>query len=281
MSTAQASPHATSPRRPAVPLGLAGTLAIVVAFESYVAAHPADFAEFSASDWRLAKRAVAGESRDAQILCFGDSLLKFGVVPEVIERRTGLATFNLSLMGGQSASSYFLLRRAVEAGARPRVVILDCQDLPSKPCFPDLRGLGLAAHVRSWPELLSLTEAAELAWSARDPSFFGAVVVREILPSFKARREVRSNLGQLVRKGDTSSRRQFRAGTKLVAQPRHAAHGTTAQEQHDDRAGAHERARGAVVARSGHAEISPKVTRAGDRERNGGGLGDPADEPRT
>jgi hypothetical protein len=186
-------------------------LAIVAAFETFLAAHPADFAEFSASDWRLAKRALTEGARDAEVLCFGSSLLKFGLIPELIERRTGLATFNLSLMGGQAASSYFLLRDAIEAGARPRFVLLDCQDLPSKPCFPDVRGLGLAAHVRSWPELLSIAQAAELARSARDPAFFGTVIAREILPSFKARREVRSNLGQLLRKGDTSSRRQFRA----------------------------------------------------------------------
>jgi hypothetical protein len=186
-------------------------LAIVAASEMFLAAHPADFAEFSASDWRLAKRALTGDARDAQVLCFGSSLLKFGLVPELIERRTGLTTFNLSLMGGQAASSYFLLRDALEAGARPAVVLLDCQDLPSKPWLPDVRGLGLEAHVRSWPELLSVAQSAELAWTARDPAFFGTVVARKLLTSFKARREVKSNLGQLLRKGDTSSRRQFRA----------------------------------------------------------------------
>ncbi len=211
-------------------------LAIVAVFETYLAAHPADFAEFSASDWRLAKRALAEGARDAQVLCFGSSLLKFGLVPELIERRTGLATFNLSLMGGQAASSYFLLRDALEAGARPRVVLVDCQDLPSKPCFPSVRGLGLAAHARSWPELLTVAQAAELAWSARNLEFFGTVVARKLLASVNARREVRSNLGQLVRKGDTSSRRQFRAGAELVAQPGYAADGAEAAKPDHDRA---------------------------------------------
>ncbi len=211
MAGGRACPSGDERRPGRWPQGLVGMLAIVAAFESYLAAHPDDFAEFSASDWRLAKRAVSEKARDAQVLCFGDSLLKFGVVPDVIQQRTGLSTFNLSLLGGQSATSYFLLRRALEAGARPRIVLLDCQDLPSKPCFPDVRGLSLAAHVRSWPELLSLREAAELAWSARDSSFFGTVVARKLLTSFKARREVKSGLGQLVRKGDTASRRQFRA----------------------------------------------------------------------
>lgn len=197
--------------RPRVPLGFLGLLAIVAAFESYLAAHDAEFAEFSAADWQLSRWAASREAQGAGILCFGDSLLKFGLLPEIIERRTGLATFNLSALGGQAATSYYMLRRALDAGARPRAILLDCQDLPSKPEFPDVRGLGLAFHIRSWPELLGPAEAAELALSARDGSFFGAVVARKILPSFKARREVRSGIGHLVRKGETASGRQHRA----------------------------------------------------------------------
>jgi len=186
-------------------------LAIVVAFEAYVGAYGEAFSEFSAADWRLTRRAASHEAREAEILGFGDSLLKFGLLPESIERQTGLKTFNLSILGGQAASSYFLLRLSLESGARPKAILLDCQDLPSKPTFPDVRGLGLAPHVRCWPELLGVREAAELAWSGRDASFFGTILVRSFLPSFNVRRELRSGLGQLVRKGDTTAWRQQRA----------------------------------------------------------------------
>jgi hypothetical protein len=186
-------------------------LAIVAAFESYVAAHGEAFSEFSAADWRLTARAASHEARDADVLCFGDSLLKFGLLPEGIGRRTGLSSFNLSVLGGQAASSYYLLRRAIESGARPRAILLDCQDLPSKPIFPDVRGLGLAPHVRCWPELLGVREAAELARSGRDASFFGTILARTLLPSYNARREVKSGLGQFIRKGDTTAWRQQRA----------------------------------------------------------------------
>lgn len=197
--------------RARMPRGFLGMLAIVAAFEAYVGLRAEAFSEFSAADWRLTRRAAGVEARGADVLVFGDSLLKFGLIPEAIERRTGLKTFNLSVLGGQAASSYYLLRRAIDAGARPRAVLLDCQDLPSKPMFPDVRGLGLAPHVRCWPELLGLREAAELAWSARDASFFGMIAARTLLPSVNARREIRSGLGQLVRKGDTAAWRQQRA----------------------------------------------------------------------
>jgi hypothetical protein len=206
------TPTRPDPASPApIPRGFLGMLAIVVAFEAYLAAHPAELSEFSAADWRLTRAATVREARDAQILCFGDSLLKFGLLPELIERRTGLKAFNLSVLGGQAATSYYLLRRALDAGAHPRAIVLDCQDLPSKPQFPGVRGLGLAFHVRSWPELLTVREAAELAWSARNPELFGSIVARELLPSFKARKEVRSGIGHLVRKGETTAGRQFRA----------------------------------------------------------------------
>ena len=211
-STGDPPPRRAPSRGPRAPLGFLGLLAIVASFESYLAAHDADLAEFSAADWRLSRRAASREARGAEVLCFGDSLLKFGLVPDLIERRTGLATFNLSVLGGQAATSYYLLRRAIDAGARPRAILVDCQDLPSKPEFPDVRGLGMAFHIRSWPELLDLREAAELAWSARDVSFFGAVVVRQLPYTLvRALGEVRSGLGHLVRKGETAAGRQHRA----------------------------------------------------------------------
>jgi hypothetical protein len=181
-------------------------LALVAAFEAFLAVHDDDFAEGSAADWKRSRLAASREAVDADVLCFGSSLLKFGLMPEMIEGQTGLRAFNLSVLGGQTPSSYFLLRRALKAGARPRLILVDNQDMPSKSGF-DVRGLSLPLHIRCWPELLDPREALELAWSARDPSFFGAVMARK-LPSFKSRREVCGELYKWVRKGLTNARVQ-------------------------------------------------------------------------
>jgi hypothetical protein len=193
--------------RPGLPRGLLGMLAIVVCFESFVARHDIDFTELSAADWRLSRSAATAEASGARLLVFGDSLLKFGIVPGIIERRTGLETFNLSVLGGQSPSSYFLLRRAIEAGARPEAILLDCQDMPSVERF-DGRGLGLWAYVRSWPELISSRDWVELCWSARDGELLGATGLRRLLPSLKARAEVRGQLLKLLVTGGTDSGRK-------------------------------------------------------------------------
>jgi len=180
-------------------------LALVVGFEAYLSGHASDLTDLSATDWRITSGAVDREARDAELLIFGDSLLKFGVIPDVLERGTGLKTFNLSVLGGQAASSYFLFRRAIEAGARPRAVVLDFQDLPGAVGHP-ARGLGLRAHLRNWPELVGVREGFELARSMRDAGLFAEVELRRLLPSYKARHEVRSSLWRIVRKGATPAR---------------------------------------------------------------------------
>jgi hypothetical protein len=203
-------PEDASPAKPgrSLPLGFCGMLAIVAGLEGFVAAHFNDFTDGPAADWRRTSRAASSEALDAEILCFGSSLLKFGLVPELIRERTGLRTFNLSLLGGQSPSSYFLLRRVLEAGARPKLVLLDCQDMPSKPGFDAVRGLSLSLHMTSWPQLLDMSELVDLSRSARDSSFFGAVLIRELLPSYRGRREIRGEFGRLILKGVTNLRFQ-------------------------------------------------------------------------
>jgi hypothetical protein len=197
----------TRRHRAGLPMGLLGMLAIVVGFESFVARHDVDFTELSAADWRLTRSAASADAKNAKLLVFGDSLLKLGVVPAIVERRTGLETFNLSVLGGQSPSSYFLLRRALGAGARPTAVFLDCQDLPSVEHF-DGRGLSLWAYIRSWPELISSRDWVELCWSARDGELLGATGLRRLLPSLKARAEVRGQLFKLLVTGSTDTARK-------------------------------------------------------------------------
>jgi len=72
------------------------------------------------------------------VLCFGDSQMKFGIAPHVVAARTGRPAYNLAIVGGQPPASYFLLRRALEAGARPSAVLFDLQG--KHPCRPITTG---------------------------------------------------------------------------------------------------------------------------------------------
>ena len=90
------------PDRPAarLPRGLLGMLALIAAVEGSLAAHRADFATPWGEDWRFSAWAAREKSPGCDVLCFGDSLVKYGVVPKVIEARTGLRSYNLATSGG-------------------------------------------------------------------------------------------------------------------------------------------------------------------------------------
>jgi hypothetical protein len=125
--------------------------------------------------WRQSSRAAAGPDGKADILCFGDSMVKLGVLPCVIEDCLGLSTYNLAVLAGQPASSYFLFRQALARGHRPRAVIVDF----SAP----LLGLSPHTNVECWAELADCRDAFELAIGAGDPALCIAVMSRRLVPS--------------------------------------------------------------------------------------------------
>lgn len=168
------------------PLGLFGTIAIVVAVESSVARRPIAFTESAAFGWTFSNAAARGEAKGAEVLCFGDSLAKHGLLPEVIQERLGVASYNLAVPAATAPAHYYLLRRALDAGARPRAVVVDFMPgmLAGPPDFA----------ARNWPELLTTAEALDLAASWRNPRFFVETTLSTLLPTARARWEVGRHL---------------------------------------------------------------------------------------
>jgi hypothetical protein len=170
-----------------LPLGLLGMLALLAVVEGYFARHDLDCMTVANWEARFGRVAARQWAPDSDVLCLGDSLIKMGVVPSAIEARTGLRAVNLALSGGQPPASFVLLRRALEAGARPRAVVLDF--------FPS----GVVRHdpwfgMEHWPHLLDGREAVELAWTARDPSLLGRLATMWLLPSVRGRSPIRQHL---------------------------------------------------------------------------------------
>jgi hypothetical protein len=164
------------------PVGLIGMLGLVLGVERYVARHDARFTTVHAADWRHSGQSVP-RAVGCDLVGFGDSLVKFGLVPQVLELRlgTGRRAYNLAVPQGQAPAHYFLLRRLLRAGARPSAVLVDGEMLVEKPLD----------NARVWPELASLRECAELAWEARDANVLATMVLARLLPSYKARHEIR------------------------------------------------------------------------------------------
>jgi hypothetical protein len=169
------------------PGGAVGTLALVLAVELFVARHQdLDFATVWAAGWKHTGALARGRAAGCEVLCLGDSLVKFGVVPRVLEDRLGGRAINLALCVGQPPAALAVLRRALEAGARPKVVLVDFTE--------HLLARGPRKNARLWPELLSAGECLDLAWTARDPGLLAELLLSRLSPSIKDRYEIRASL---------------------------------------------------------------------------------------
>jgi hypothetical protein len=185
-----------------MPLGFIGMLGLILVVEYSVASHALEFTGNQALlDWRTTGQAVSGEEvRRSEVLCFGDSLVKHGLFPRILEASLGRPAFNLALPAAQAPASYFLLRRALEAGAEPKALVVDFHSMPL--LFPPRMS---AAY---WPELLTARELVELSWVAGDPRLFTLTALAKTLPSVKDCRAIRAEVL-------ASLRGQMRPGTEL------------------------------------------------------------------
>ncbi|HEV3122615.1 MAG TPA: hypothetical protein VGY53_11960, partial [Isosphaeraceae bacterium] len=187
------------PGRPVLPLGLVGMIGLVLLVESFVARRAVDFTPWGTWAWRVSGQAASRRAAGCEVLAFGDSLMKVGILPPVIEDRLGKRAYNLSVCGAPAPTSYFLLRRALEAGARPTAVLVDY--------LPNMLAGGPRDFARHWPELLTARECLELSLTARDATFFASTALGMIFPSVRARHDIRAGIVRALH-GEGSHLRQ-------------------------------------------------------------------------
>lgn len=181
------------------PWGLLGMLVVLVAVEWTLSGHDLDFTAPWHWDWRTTGKLTAKKQGKADILLFGDSLMKFGVMPKVIQDRSGKSAYNFALHTGQTSSSYFMLKRVLDAGNHPQAVVLDLT--------PHMFAHEPAENTRLWPELLNPRECFDLAWTMRAPEFFGATLLGRFVPSIKERYDIRAFVQAALVGGPNPSRR--------------------------------------------------------------------------
>jgi hypothetical protein len=161
-------------------------LGLVLAAELFVSRNAPSFMDVAELDWMSSGRASTRKGARFEILCFGTSMLKFGIAPRVLEAKLGRRVYNFALLDGKPALTYLLFRRAIAAGARPSALIVD---------YPP-EGLNQPPwHLLTNPHwnalLASPREAWELAWNYHDREFFGHLLLARVLPSFRCRGQVR------------------------------------------------------------------------------------------
>ena len=168
-----------------LPLGLLGMLVLIVLTERYIGRRN-DLSTMVAIEWRMTGSSVKWAASKATIACFGTSLTRTGVSPKVLEEKLGKPAFNFATSGGLPFATYRMFRQVLECGGKPEAVVVDFK-------WSSLMN-EYTWNERVLPEVAGLRECAELAWTARDPLFFGRVTLVTMLQSYRCREEIRSNV---------------------------------------------------------------------------------------
>ena len=169
-----------------VPAGLIGMMGLVVLMEFFIASNDLKFSRIEANDWKTSAATARSLSQFRGILCLGDSQVKFGLLPLVLESKVGQPVECLAVQGGQAPSTYFLLRKALESGARPSAIVVDWE--------PHLLKDGPEHNDRMWPELTGLNDNLDLAWTTGDAGGFLSRLCAGMIPSLRERVEIRENI---------------------------------------------------------------------------------------
>ena len=180
-------------------------LALVAAIEAVVGgadhlSHP------WASDWKHARRAVERDAPAAAILCFGDSLTKYGVVPRVLEQRLDRRAYNLALGAAPPPVSLAMLRQALAEGAHPDAILVDFA--------PHLLGVGPEISAVLLPEVLSPLDGLALGWQTGNPDLATTLILARWLPTIKDRAEIRSAMLGALHGEDRTPRRTAEAAAR-------------------------------------------------------------------
>lgn len=165
------------------PCGLLGMIALIFGVERTIARNAGKFTTHHASAWERSG-AAAPIAAKCEVVAFGDSLVKHAVIPGVLEERSGFKAYNLAIPKGVFPAHTALLEQILRAGARPSAVLVDGEMLGEDPL----------ATLRVWSELATPAESASLALEAKAPDFLARALLARLLPSCKAREEVRSSI---------------------------------------------------------------------------------------
>ena len=174
-----------------VPAGLIGCLFLILILE-FVGSLSATMPSQKPNDrlnlsWFATNQAANGPDARSEILCFGDSLIKLGILPSVLNDHLGCSAYNLAILGGQAPPSYFLLRRILEQGHRPHAIIIGFSPL--------LLGMDPRVNLEWWLRRTEWTERAQVLWKACDPALTVSIVLQSCIPTWSSRDSVRSLLG--------------------------------------------------------------------------------------
>jgi hypothetical protein len=182
--------------RRSYPLGLIGMLVTIGTVERWFAPriHDAGSVGRVELSWEQAARAAGGAEAESEVLLLGDSRIKLGLLPRVLHERLGFSVYNLATLGGQAPGSYFLLRRVLERGVRPRAIVVDYSE--------SLLTFAPGRNAACWADRFGWRECLEVAWHSADAGLGISAALHGLLPGWCDGRD-RSPISGLAAKAAT------------------------------------------------------------------------------
>ena len=110
-----------------------GRSALVIAIEGLIGDKGDRLASYQGLGARFAAAGASNEAPGCGVLGLGDSVMKFGFDPAEVERGLGVKAYNLAVPGTPPPLTFTLLRRALDAGARPSAVVVCHLTLAGEP----------------------------------------------------------------------------------------------------------------------------------------------------
>ena len=176
-------------------------LALVALIEGAIAARR-DLADPVAIEWRHRAGAVRGRGARAEVLGLGDSLAKYAIDAPALGRALGRPAANHAVLAAPAAASYFALRDALDAGARPRLVVVSYAPFLLRP--------GYRLNRAFLPEISGLGACLDLARADADPALAGSLALARLVPSARHRDPLRAAAGRRLGLGDPPPRPRTR-----------------------------------------------------------------------
>lgn len=182
----------TSPERRRVlgwPAGFIGAIGLILLLDGVFARIPAvvDPRSRLGASWQFALRVTEEPAAGAEILCFGDSQIKLGILPRILEARLGRTAYNLAVLGGQPPATHYLLRRVLERGQTPRALVVNFSPL--------LLGLDPRVNLEWWAGLVRGRERLEMILRSSDPALVIPLLLHGAISSLAGRDAARAALG--------------------------------------------------------------------------------------
>jgi len=187
-------------RRGGLPWGFCGMVVLVLLLEQGLFRDNLNFMDNVAVSWKYTGRNVHRKAKGQTILCFGDSMLKFGILPRIVSEVTGSKAHGLAIYSGSAPSSYYLFKRALDSGARPKTVLVDFAR--------GILGDGPASQTRPYPwlDLINSQEAIDLILTSGDSELLGNLGIQSIFHSTRRREVIRSYILARLKEEPTNQR---------------------------------------------------------------------------